>query len=343
MATSENKARQIKGSIDSILSWNERRDELLHRDLGKESFTEIENDLDTLIRLLVRLNSFNFKILPEKQSDDLLSLLNVYTNLFHEIQNYFGGSNLPKRTELIKRFEDHYSALFTYLCQLQSINSNLDDLVGKDWDILKEAMRKSFSESLQSFDANNNKMVVALETLHQLTEKNKDLGVKNYAALFGKEADSFGTKANVWLSVSAITFIAILFLGFKLLSIDFAEIKPNLQNQQDNLLMIYFIAQQTVTKILIASALFLALSICIKNYRANLHNRTINQHRSTALKSFQAFSESPSDAQTKNAVLLEATRTIFAHQTTGFNTSDKDAEMPNKIIEIIKPFKSDPT
>lgn len=341
MATSENKSRQIKGSIDSIQSWAtiERRNELLHRDLGKESFTEIEEDLNTLINLLQRLNGFNFKILPEKQSDDLLSLLNVYSTLFHEMQNYFGGSNPNNRIELIKRFENHYSALFSYLCQLNAIHSNAGDIIGRDWEILKNSIQKSYSESLQTFEGNNNKMTVALQTLDQLTEKNKDLGIKNYAKLFGDEADSFKTKGYLWLGCAVIIFVAIIWLGFSLLDLKMVDVKKDLPSAaQDSYLLVYYIAQQSVTKILIASALFFALSVCIKNFRANLHNQTINQHRSTALKSFQAFSESPSDPQTKNAILLEATRTIFAHQNSGFISNEKDSEMPSKVIEIIKPF-----
>lgn len=50
-----------------------------------------------------------------------------------------------------------------------------------------------------------------------------------------------------------------------------------------------------------------------------------------------AFSNAPgADAQTKSAVLLEATHTIFGHQNTGFTADEKDSDMPNKIIEILK-------
>jgi hypothetical protein len=42
------------------------------------------------------------------------------------------------------------------------------------------------------------------------------------------------------------------------------------------------------------------------------------------------------EIQTKNAVLLEATRTIFSNQQTGYLNNDNEPDSPNKIIEIFK-------
>ena len=63
----------------------------------------------------------------------------------------------------------------------------------------------------------------------------------------------------------------------------------------------------------------------------------VNKHRQNALTTFETFSNaSGSDTQTKNAVLIEATHTIFSNQQTGYMTADKDQESSSKIIEIIK-------
>ncbi len=52
--------------------------------------------------------------------------------------------------------------------------------------------------------------------------------------------------------------------------------------------------------------------------------------------SFQTFTTSTEDEMTKNSILLEATRTIYGIQNTGFGDSDNDPENPIKVIEILK-------
>jgi hypothetical protein len=100
------------------------------------------------------------------------------------------------------------------------------------------------------------------------------------------------------------------------------------------------IVQYSVTKILIISSGFYGLSICMKNYRAHKHNEVLNRHRHNALTTFETFTKSTDDPQTKNAVLLEATRSIFSNQNTGYNNVDvSDSEITNKIIEYVKPDK----
>jgi hypothetical protein len=100
--------------------------------------------------------------------------------------------------------------------------------------------------------------------------------------------------------------------------------------------------QFSVTKVVIISALFYGTSVCFKNYKAHKHNQILNKHRHNALLTFEAFTGSKEDEQTKGAVLLAATQTIFGNQNTGYNDTDGgDSDLPTKIIEIIKtPTKS---
>lgn len=96
------------------------------------------------------------------------------------------------------------------------------------------------------------------------------------------------------------------------------------------------IVQYTVSKIVILSSLFFVLSIFNRNYKAHKHNSVLNKHRQNALSTFETFSNaSGSDLQTKNAVLIEATRTIFSNQQTGYLHTN-ETEASNKIVEIIK-------
>ncbi len=69
---------------------------------------------------------------------------------------------------------------------------------------------------------------------------------------------------------------------------------------------------------------------------------TLNRHRALSLRTLKAFSAAASDDQTKNAVLLEATRAVFSAGQTGYLDSAGGGESPMKIIEIAKSIgKSD--
>jgi anti-sigma28 factor (negative regulator of flagellin synthesis) len=97
------------------------------------------------------------------------------------------------------------------------------------------------------------------------------------------------------------------------------------------------IVQFTITKIVVLSALFYGLSITNRNYKAHKHNGIMNKHRQNALSTFEIFSKAASaDDQTKNAILLETTHSIFSNQQTAYLKSEGNSDSSNKIIEIIK-------
>ena len=76
-------------------------------------------------------------------------------------------------------------------------------------------------------------------------------------------------------------------------------------------------SQYTVPKLIILSVFFSALIWAAKNYQAHRHNYVINRHRQDSLSTFEGFvSAAGDDTETKNAVLLQATQSIFASQST---------------------------
>lgn len=153
------------------------------------------------------------------------------------------------------------------------------------------------------------------------------LQVSNYSELFETESKSFGQRSARWLfaTIGCLSLIVILSLAHILA----------IENGTFDGLSFEELIQINISKIFIATVLFYGLSICNKNYKINKHNEILNKHRKNALSSFQAFVDSPTaDATTKNAVLLEATKTIYSAQQTGFMNMDGD-DSTIKIIEII--------
>lgn len=100
------------------------------------------------------------------------------------------------------------------------------------------------------------------------------------------------------------------------------------------------IVQEALAKLIVFSGLSYALLWCARNYAANRHNYVLNKHRENSLATFETFAKAAEgDPEIKSAILLQATTSIFAAQTTGYATKEPDVDQPSKIIEIMRSVK----
>lgn len=90
------------------------------------------------------------------------------------------------------------------------------------------------------------------------------------------------------------------------------------------------------TKLIIISVFFTATLWAGKMYRALMHQATVNTHRANALQTFQAFTTASNDAHTRDAVLLETTKSIFSVSPSGYIDSDTNGSQQTNVIEIVK-------
>ena len=93
--------------------------------------------------------------------------------------------------------------------------------------------------------------------------------------------------------------------------------------------------QYVVAKILVLSTLSFGVVWCVRNYRAQKHNSTLNKHRANALMTFRAFVEGTSDERVKDAILLQASQAAFSGRKTGFESSENDPQNINPVVEIL--------
>ena len=84
--------------------------------------------------------------------------------------------------------------------------------------------------------------------------------------------------------------------------------------------------------------LFTGTLWCGRIYRALLHQAATNKHRALSLQTFRAFVEATEDENVKDAVLLSATRAIFASIPTGF--VDQKAVPDDSSIKVVELAKT---
>lgn len=132
-------------------------------------------------------------------------------------------------------------------------------------------------------------------------------GVATFTEEFNSEANTLDTRSKGWLKATgwfaAWTIAAAVLFYFG------AEVGQNADGW-DTL-------SNIVSKVTIFAVLFSGTVWCGRIYRALIHQATVNRHRALSLKTFQAFVEATDDPHVKDAVLVTATKTVFANVPTG--------------------------
>lgn len=163
------------------------------------------------------------------------------------------------------------------------------------------------------------------EVLRIARETAQKAGISQHAEHFATQAAEHKKWSKWWLVATAIAALATA-----VMAIFNYRVASNVAEGEK------VGAQLILAKVIVFSLLFSAIVWCGRIYRSHRHNYIVNRHRQNALSSFEAFAKSSDDPQTKNAVLLQATQSIFAPQHSGYITQDADAAGPAQFVELVR-------
>jgi hypothetical protein len=176
----------------------------------------------------------------------------------------------------------------------------------------------------------------AVREVQRLLEVSRDaaaeIGISQHAQHFAQESTNHQRSSWAWLAAT-VTFALVTgvlaYLNYRYAQLaamqsPAAEISASVG------------AQLIVAKIVGFSLLLSATVWCGRIYRAHRHNYVVNRHRQNALSSFEAFVHATSDEQTRNAVLLRATESIFAQQHSGFVSGEVEGGSTPQLIELVR-------
>lgn len=158
-------------------------------------------------------------------------------------------------------------------------------------------------------------------------EASASAGVATFTSEFDSEATALASSSRWWLLVVGV--LAFLTLASAITSF-FWPALPEDANSWTTL-------RHVVAKVSVIAILFTGTVWCGRIYRALRHQRSINRHRALSLKTFQAFVQATDDPATRDAVLMAATKSIFANVPTGFveeRAANQDASV--SVLEIGK-------
>lgn len=203
-------------------------------------------------------------------------------------------------------------------------------------DLLRRDVDKANAEFKQAATATKSEMEAQLAEVTKILNiarlASGETGVALHSGVFGKEANGHRWIAIGWLVASAAMAVVLTVAGIKFLPINLEALKDLPKGIPSGAILTSLLAPRA----LIATIGIYLLTFCAKNFRLSWHNHLVNRHRQLALNTFETFTKAASDdSATKNAVLLEATRTIFAAANTGFVANENDGESVTKVFEKV--------
>ena len=331
MATQE-QFEQLKEQIEEKyqkLSEYKVDDLVRENDLGSAlSFKEAEPIIIKTLELFNNAKSVPFDDVPYKLLNNFHAQLQNAIQRFEEFKSFKANQNNPvnQRNSLIQQLENQFDGYYQHTLPVLTVGL----LKGNDLSVQQakiEQLTEELEKKTQETEEKGQEYLEQLkETLKSAEEAAAKVGVSRHSQIFQQESKLHEEESIKWLRWTVGVLVAIVVVASVFIFL-FPENDPT--NAE--------IIQYSITKIVVLSALFFGLSVCNRNYKAHKHNATLNKHRQNALSTFETFAKAAgTDSQIKNAVLIEATHTIFSNQQTGYLNSEKDNESSNKIVEIIK-------
>lgn len=304
-------------------------------DLATLSFEAGKKTFERLVRLGRRISKMDTSVIPDERlgpiRDRLLPVFKVLQDVATFDPEKHRDDAFRVRDELLVEVAKAENTAFD---QLGRILVMTDSRLERFDDELREAQERALRDVAVAAAKQKEEADRLLESLRRIEESAKtaaqEVGVARHGAVFAQIAEEHRDAAKQWLWVSigfaVLTGIAVL------LSIG----SVFYYSKRLSAFTLPMAAQLAIAKLVGFSILGTATIWSGRMYRAHRHNYVVNRHRQNALNTFETFVESSRDAQTKDAVLLQATQSIFASQSTGYLSDEAEAPTTPQIIEIVR-------
>lgn len=292
--------------------------------LGEQLYKRYENiDLESLKRENEIHNFVEVHPLIEKIINAMKSLeiypqywnfihQNDVTNISNNLKNFMsfveriiifdptqGNPNLDK-----KGIEDNIRIVYRELNNL--FITDLEIFLLKKQTSLSETAKisKKVLEDINKIKRNAKESENIIKSM-QTAAKTK--GVGKFADIFMDQAKKNKKSAYAWLAVSVVSILSVgLFV-----SILFNGVSTTDMLETGNL-------HSLLSRVIVLSLLTYLVYNLFRNYNVNMHQHTLNKHRENSLRTFETFVESTENEKMKDAILLQATKTIFEAGDTGY-------------------------
>jgi len=205
------------------------------------------------------------------------------------------------------------------------IKSGADRLQGVNESVNRatDIANKAYSEALDKTQKVKQESDDILRAAKQLVAEK---AAASFTHSFHETAGKWRTNSLVWLGVTAIMIIATGSWAYQGLFVSISTLHDIPEIIQ------YFSARFLITALLISAVWWSA-----KQYRIAMHQKTINQHKADALRSFEAFIGATNAPDVRDAVILQTSQTIYGQEATGYldGQGEGSIEQYTKVAQSI--------
>jgi len=295
---------------------------------GKDiTFEEVQKENEQLIDVCQFLYS-NLELwerIPNQNRKRVYDLLHRYREILSTILHFNAQTQNPvdEKQNIVREIFDISHELFSILVMPITIwrlkstveRGDLDSTLNEAKQIVEET--KKYSEE-------------AVVILERIKSASGEVGVSAFADVFKRQAEQHEELARNWLiAVIGFTFLMVGLTGF----VFFQALDVSAYSENP-----YSFAGFLIVRIVAISLSALLFFQSVKQFNINSHLQALNKHRQNTLQTFQAFVDSSNDAQIRDAVLLQATKSIFDAGDTGYVRAQNEQSLNMETVKLSPSF-----
>ncbi len=306
---------------------------LSNSEWGALNFERARKDVETVYEFSELLQELPLHLLPTGIMDNIHATFDAIKTTFSKINNFTIEQGNPQQVrdqiaeELgiqVDHLRDQIHSWVGYLSHFS--------VASRENSQKMTALIESANSHMERVVAESEEKLKELEAIISASrEAVGQIGVGKHTLDFQNEAKTHADASRNWLVAAGV--FGIVTVAAALLILIYFPIPQGSDLAQ--------IIQFGFTKLVIVGLLVSTTVWCARIYRAKKHQETINSHRANALRTFQTFVEASEDRQIRDAVLLEATRSIFAITSSGYLGSESPTgDSQSHIVEVVKSVAS---
>ena len=326
---SESTLDSLKTNITSITKYQDDDASLTRRSAWGTTITfdVVASEIDYVLSMTSTLAQMPLDSLTDIAASELLDSIPPVAQVLDRIDSFDVGQGNASATrdqiaiQLKDAVDNMYTQYGKWMPYLAFLRGDADAMINK----LKDALSTAGEMTAEAESYTREKQGEVDNIVATAREAAGRAGVATHTQAFGDEAKKLTGTSSKWFWGTIVRSALTLGAIFVLYS------WPSLPAGADN----WAIARNMFMKVSAVAVLLNGSVWCARMYRALAHQATTNRHRALSLQTFQSFTSATDDDRVRDAVLLAATKCIFAHTSTGLVAESESVQDPSvQFMEI---------